>query len=109
MGIDENSPFIVRNTTASEFLAELLDGCLDAIVTGPPYNLAGYSSGNIEPGWRAPLNNDIAKWDLAPFDQSDYLEEFRGSATGVPSSSEMEGEDTSGRAKTRCRSWWPQR
>jgi len=76
MGIDEDSPFVVRNTTARELLAELPDECVDAIITDPPYNLAGYSSGNIAPAWRTPLNNDIAEWDLAPFDPSTYLEEF---------------------------------
>jgi DNA modification methylase len=76
MVLDENIPFIVQNTTASEFLQELPDNCVDAIITDPPYNLAGYSTGNIAPSWRTPFNNDIAEWDLVSFEPEAYLEEF---------------------------------
>lgn len=52
------------------------DGSVDFICTDPPYNLAPYSTGNIELSWRTELNNDVAAWDLDSFDPADWRDEF---------------------------------
>jgi site-specific DNA-methyltransferase (adenine-specific)/modification methylase len=62
---------------ARELLARIPDGSVDLICTDPPYNLAGYSTGNIAPGWRRPFNNDVAEWDLDVFDPAEWLPELR--------------------------------
>ena len=61
---------------SAQVLPALPDGCADVICTDPPYNLAGYSTGNIAPSWRAPFNNDVAQWDEAPFDPADWADEL---------------------------------
>lgn len=61
---------------AASFLSSLPDGSVDLLLTDPPYNLAGYSTGNIAPSWRKAFNNDIAGWD-AGFSPADWAAEFR--------------------------------
>lgn len=60
-----------------DLLTHLPVGAADAIVTDPPYNLAGYSRGNLAPGWRAPFNNDVADWDDVVFDPAEWAEPLR--------------------------------
>lgn len=55
----------------------LPDHSVDLIFTDPPYNLAGYSTGNIEMSWRTPFNNDIGAWDETVFDPAEWLSEFQ--------------------------------
>ena len=50
---------------------------VDLILTDPPYNLAGYSTGNMKFDWRADRNNDVAEWDLAAFDPQSIVSEFK--------------------------------
>ena len=37
-------------------------------LTDPPYNIAQYSTGNINLPGRSALNNDLGKWDLNEID-----------------------------------------
>ena len=60
-----------------ELLARVPDHSVDLICTDPPYNLGGYSTGNIKMAWRSDFNNDVAAWDQITFEPSDWLEEFR--------------------------------
>lgn len=60
-----------------EVTASLPDHSVDVILTDPPYNLAGYSTGNIKASWRKELNNDIAAWDGTPFDPATVLDGWR--------------------------------
>ena len=46
-----------------ELLARVPDHSVDLICTDPPYNLGGYSTGNIKMAWRSEFNNDVAAWD----------------------------------------------
>jgi DNA modification methylase len=62
---------------ARELLRRIPDGSVDLVCTDPPYNLAGYSTGNIAPGWRAPFNNDVASWDEVEFEPAAWLDEIR--------------------------------
>lgn len=50
---------------------------IDLILTDPPYNIAQYSTGNINLPNRAEINNNIADWDLLEINPSDFLQEFK--------------------------------
>jgi DNA modification methylase len=58
-------------------LASIGDQSVDLICTDPPYNLGGYSTGNIKMAWRSEFNNDVAAWDQIEFDPREWLAEFR--------------------------------
>ena len=62
---------------ARDLLRLLPDASVDLVCTDPPYNLANYSTGNIDPGWRRPFNNDVADWDEEAFDPASWLPEIR--------------------------------
>ena len=49
---------------------------VDLILTDPPYNLSGYSTGNMQFPWRKTINNDLADWDKVTFDPSEWAEDF---------------------------------
>lgn len=53
------------------------DGSIDLILTDPPYNIAQYSTGNIELPNRSALNNDIASWDLDELNPKDFIRDFK--------------------------------
>ena len=53
------------------------DKCIDLILTDPPYNIAKYSTGNIELPNRTPLNNDIASWDEVEVNPEEYVGSFK--------------------------------
>lgn len=53
------------------------DKSIDLILTDPPYNIAKYSTGNIELPNRTPLNNDIASWDEIEVNPEEYVEGFK--------------------------------
>lgn len=59
-----------------EIIKTIPDHCIDLILTDPPYNIAKYSTGNIELPNRTPLNNDIASWDTVEVDPEEYVEGF---------------------------------
>lgn len=50
---------------------------IDLILTDPPYNIAKYSTGNINLPNRTEINNNIADWDLLEINPSDFLQEFK--------------------------------
>lgn len=57
-------------------IKQVPDHSVDLLLTDPPYNLGRYSTGNITPSWRKPLNNDIASWDHPPFVPAAWREDF---------------------------------
>jgi len=57
-------------------LDKIPDQSVDLILTDPPYNLNGYSTGNIEMSWRKSFNNDIATWDVN-FDPAALTDHFK--------------------------------
>lgn len=69
--------WMVRLGDARELLRGIPDHSVDFILTDPPYNLAGYSTGNIRMDWRSDFNNDVAEWDQAAFEPAEWLDEFR--------------------------------
>lgn len=53
------------------------DSSVDLILCDPPYNLAEYSTGNMKFDWRSEINNDVAKWDLVPFEPEKLVIDFK--------------------------------
>lgn len=51
------------NGDCFELMRKIPDSSVDLILTDPPYNLADYSTGNINFTWRSTINNDLAEWD----------------------------------------------
>ena len=67
------------NGNSDELLPKMIEEGIkvDLILTDPPYNIAKYSTGNINLPNRAPLNNNIAEWDNIEINPEDYLEDFK--------------------------------
>jgi len=61
---------------SKKLITELPDNSVDLILTDPPYNLGGYSTGNMKFSWRSEINNDIAAWDTETFRPSEWAQEF---------------------------------
>ena len=60
-----------------EVIKTIPDRSIDLILTDPPYNIAKYSTGNIELPNRTPLNNDIANWDKVEVNPEEYVNDFK--------------------------------
>jgi len=75
---------IVTNDTVSlrlgdskKLIKDVPDVSIDLILTDPPYNLSGYSTGNMEFSWRKTINNDLAEWDETEFRPGEWVSEFK--------------------------------
>lgn len=64
------------NADSRELIKRIPDNSIDLILTDPPYNLGQHSTGNIPLPGRAPMNNDVAAWDLIDFNPEDWADEF---------------------------------
>ena len=53
------------------------DKSVDLILTDPPYNIAKYSTGNINLPNRSAVNNDLGEWDLKEINPFEFVKEFR--------------------------------
>lgn len=62
---------------ARTLIKEIPTASVDVILTDPPYNLSGYSTGNIKFTWRKEINNDLAEWDRQGFRPSEWVTEFK--------------------------------
>lgn len=60
-----------------DLLGKLKDNSVDLILTDPPYNIAQYSTGNIELPGRSTLNNNIEKWDEKPIEPINLVKDFK--------------------------------
>lgn len=69
--------YTVVNGDCLDYLGQIPDNSIDLILTDPPYNIAQYSTGNINLPRRSALNNDLAEWDLIPIDPFDLLPDFK--------------------------------
>lgn len=69
--------YTVVNGDCLDYLGQIPDNSIDLILTDPPYNIAQYSTGNINLPGRSALNNDLAEWDLIPIDPFDLLPAFK--------------------------------
>lgn len=68
---------LTRLGDSTRLIKELADQSVDLILTDPPYNLSGYSTGNIELPWRKTINNDLADWDRDSFEPAKWVSEFK--------------------------------
>ena len=69
--------YTVVNGDCLDYLGQIPDNSIDLILTDPPYNIAQYSTGNINLTGRSALNNGLAEWDLVPIDPFDLLPDFK--------------------------------
>ena len=69
--------YTVVNGDCLDYLGQIPDNSIDLILTDPTYNIAQYSTGNINLPGRSALNNDLAEWDLIPIDPFDLLPDFK--------------------------------
>lgn len=69
--------YTVVNGDCLDYLGQIPDNSIDLILTDPPYNIAQYSTGNINLPGRSVLNNDLAEWDQIPIDPFDLLPDFK--------------------------------
>lgn len=73
----KTNKYTVVNGDCMDYLKQIPDNSIDLILTDPPYNIAQYSTGNIDLPGRTALNNDLAAWDLPPIEPAALLEDFK--------------------------------
>ena len=66
----------LRCGDSRRLLQDIPDGCIDLILTDPPYNIGMYSTGNISLPWRKTINNDVAPWDKVALCPEEWAPEF---------------------------------
>ena len=69
--------YTVVNGDCLDYLSQIPDNSIDLILTDPAYNIAQYSTGNIDLPGRTALNNDLAEWDLEPIEPAKLLADFK--------------------------------
>ena len=69
--------YVLYNADCFDQMKQIPDHSVSLILCDPPYNLAHYSTGNINFSWRKDINNDVANWDLVPLNPQDLLGEFK--------------------------------
>lgn len=73
----ETNGYKIINGDCLKLLGQMKDNSVDLILTDPPYNIAKYSTGNINLPGRTALNNDLGKWDLETIDPFLFVDEFK--------------------------------
>lgn len=73
----KTNKYTVVNGDCMDYLSQVPNNSIDLILTDPPYNIAQYSTGNIDLPGRSALNNDLAEWDLTPIEPAALLENFK--------------------------------
>ncbi len=71
------SDYSIMNCDCFEMMKSIPDKSIDLILCDPPYNLANYSTGNMNFSWRTEVNNDVAEWDEKPLNPFDLVEDFK--------------------------------
>jgi len=72
-----NDRVSLRLGDSKKLIKDVPDMSIDLILTDPPYNLSGYSTGNMEFSWRKTINNDLAGWDETEFKPGEWVSEFK--------------------------------
>ena len=67
----------IINTDCCTYFNKIKEGSVDLILTDPPYNIAQYSTGNINLPGRTAVNNDLGEWDLKEINPSDFVQPFK--------------------------------
>ena len=73
----DQKEYKIYNNDCNNIFKNINDKSIDLILTDPPYNIAKYSTGNINMKWRSEINNDIAEWDKIKLDPHKYVKEFK--------------------------------
>lgn len=68
--------YLMRCGDSRELIKNVGANSIDLLLTDPPYNIAQYSTGNIQAHWRKEVNNDLAEWDLETLRPLEWVEEF---------------------------------
>jgi len=71
------TPYKTYNMDCLKQIKNIPSNSIDLILTDPPYNIAKYSTGNINLPGRSPINNDLAEWDIKPINPKDLLLDFK--------------------------------
>ena len=69
--------YTLVNGDCLDYLSKIPDHSIDLILTDPPYNIAQYSTGNIDLPGRSALNNNLGEWDLNEIDPFAFVQEFK--------------------------------
>lgn len=77
INVNEINDYLLINGDCFSMLKTIPDNSIDLILTDPPYNIAKYSTGNMQFDWRSDINNDLAEWDLVELCPRDLLPEFK--------------------------------
>lgn len=77
LDVDNIKTYKLFNADCFKKLKDIPDQSIDLICCDPPYNLANYSTGNMDFSWRAEVNNDVAEWDEKPLNPFDLVSEFK--------------------------------
>ena len=77
LNIDKIKDYKLFNADCFKELKKIPDNSIDLILCDPPYNLASYSTGNMNFSWRAEVNNDVAEGDETPLNPADLVSEFK--------------------------------
>ncbi len=77
LDINSIKDYKLFNADCFDKLKEIPDKSINLILCDPPYNLANYSTGNMNFSWRAEINNDVAEWDEKVLDPADLVQEFK--------------------------------
>ena len=77
LNINKIKDYKLFNADCFEKMKEIPDKSIDLILCDPPYNLANYSTGNMNFSWRAEINNDVAEWDEKVLNPTDFVSEFK--------------------------------
>ena len=77
-----SKPTIIKNAKlylgdSEQLLKKIPSESIDMILTDPPYNIAKYSTGNINLKGRSALNNDIGEWDQKELNYKKLSKEFK--------------------------------
>lgn len=67
---------VLKQGDSRSLIKKLSANSVDLLLTDPPYNIGGYSTGNIPLPGRKPMNNDVASWDHVLFEPSEWVEDF---------------------------------
>ena len=73
----DQKEYKIYNNDCNNIFKNINDKSIDLILKDPPYNIAKYSTGNINMKWRSEINNDIAEWDKIKLDPHKYVKEFK--------------------------------
>lgn len=73
----ESGRYALARADSRDFIRTVPTDSIDLILTDPPYNLSGYSTGNMRFKWRKEINNDLAAWDRVDFSPQEWAAEFQ--------------------------------